>query len=444
MRAISISTSLEKTNLSVIRGTNHRKMEENIIELYPKNELHSVHAIGGALTQASGYVFKNMKQEDVRNVIHQYFDKDGANYKMVRIPIDSCDFSTHQYSAASTKASLEREEYDFSIDEEYIFPYLDLIEKEAGRKIPILLSPWSPQSYLKTNNSRLKGGSLKKECYQMWAHFVSNYAKEYLDRGYAVVAMTIQNEPNAVQTWDSCLYSAEEEREYLLSALKPELEKAGLADIKIFYWDHNKERLLSRARDFINEESRASISGIAFHGYCGDHFEALSEYRALYPEHEMIMSEFCMGVKDKDNNLKQLKVYSHEILNDLQRGANAFIDWNMILDAQGGPNHVGNYCMASFMTDENFVAKSNMAFEVMKEVGQAVEDGSSVIFHTKYDSTLDVLSVKNRDGNIHVIIGALPRSHKVNIRINECVFTLNIKSNSLTHIILEEGDYEQN
>lgn len=442
IKAYSINTALERNSLRVNKSEDHKKMEEEVIEIFPSIKKHRFYGFGGALTHASGYVLNNMKKKEALEIISNYYSPDKMDYKFVRVPLDSCDFSSKTFNAASSICDIENNNFSFEKDEEFIFPWLDSINKVAGTNIPIVLSPWSPPAFMKDNNSRLKGGSLKKEMYSYWAYYMARYALEYKTRGYNVWAMTIQNEPNAAQTWDSCMYSAKEERQFLTEHLSIELKKLGLEEIKVFFWDHNKERLIARSEEFFDGKDIPEVSGIAFHGYCGDHFKSLEIYKKKHPNHRIVMSEFCMGYKDRFDFKKQLYVYSHEYINDIKAGADTIIDWNLILDSNGGPNHVKNYCIAPVMVDKHFHANKNMTYGVMSALTQVVKDEDTILESSEFDSSLDFLSVKSKNGKIKCVIGCPDKKSEINIRINKNVFSFTIKENTISVLEIEVGDYE--
>ena len=83
----------------------------------------------------------------------------------------------------------------------------------ASKDIVVYASPWSPPAFMKTNNNMLQGGKLKKSYYPAWANYFTKFIKAYEKEGIPIWGLTIQNEPMAVQRWESCIYSAEEERE---------------------------------------------------------------------------------------------------------------------------------------------------------------------------------------------------------------------------------------
>ena len=119
----------------------------------------------------------------------------------VRIPIDSCDFSLAHYEADGEDSDENSEHFSFERLEKYILPLLDTAEKAYGGKLDILLSPWSPPVYMKTNGERNNGGKLKPEYRKRWAEYICRYIEEYRSRGYHVAFYTF---PKGGSTADRC------------------------------------------------------------------------------------------------------------------------------------------------------------------------------------------------------------------------------------------------
>lgn len=107
--------------------------------------------------------------------------------------------------------------------------------------------------------------------------------------------MSIQNEPAAVQTWDSCIWSGAEEGAFAAEYLAPALKGAGCGDVKILAWDHNKDILVRRAQETLSAAGAAeAVGGFAVHWYTGDHFEALRIVKERWPDKELWFSEGCV------------------------------------------------------------------------------------------------------------------------------------------------------
>lgn len=414
--------------------------ENQVINLYPQMRYQTMEGFGGALTDAAGSVFAKMSEEQQNTLLSKYFSPDEMNYVMVRMPIDSCDFSTHMYAADDNPEDESFEEFDFKDVEQYMLPLLDRAEARRGKKLSIMLSPWTPPAYMKTNNARKHGGSLKKEYYGAWARYLCRYIKEYRDRGYEVKRLSIQNEPKAVQLWDSCVYTPEEEKIFIRDYLYPELERNHFTPIEIFIWDHNKERAFERACQVIDETTDGMIAGVAFHWYSGDHFEALSLIREKFPDKKLILSESCLelskfGKEDQCVNAGRL---AHDMIGNLNHGMNGFYDWNILLDEEGGPNHTGNYCDAPFLFDagkkeleERYVLRYYWHF------AHFIRPGAVRIASTCYTSGLDVTAWENPDGSyILVLLNRSADEVPYVVRMDGELVKCTAKTHSLTTAVI--------
>ena len=394
--------------------------ENQVINLYPEITDQTFDGFGGAITEAAAYVYAQMDEKQRQMVMEQYFSPDKMNYQFVRIPIDSCDFSLGQYEASSRP---DLSDFSFARLEKYILPMLDDAQAAAGRKLPIFLSPWSPPAWMKTNGRRDQGGKLKEECYEAWAEYLCRYILEFQRRGYQVSAMSIQNEPKAVQRWDSCVFTAKEEKAFLTEALWPTLEKNGLTDIQIYIWDHNKERAWEWMRDIVDEKTEAMVAGIALHWYSGDHFDALDLCRHAFPGKKLLLSESCIEFYkfDKNDAVSAAHYLAHEVIGDLNHGLSAYCDWNLILDEKGGPNYVGNYCLAPVHYDTVAgQARPHLIGWYYAHFAKAIQPGSVRIASTSFSSQVEVTAWRRPDRSLAaVILNRSTDSQPVSLRLED-------------------------
>lgn len=382
------------------------EVERQVVNLYPELTYETFEGFGGAVTEASGYVYSLMTEKQKKQVIETYFAPENMNYKLVRTHLDSCDFCLGMYEAMSDPEDTELASFSFERTEKYILPMLEDIKAVVGDELKLMLTPWTPPAFMKTNKSRVGGGKLKPEYRGMWAEYLCRYIKEFKDRGYTVQRISLQNEQNAVQTWDSCLFTAEEEKVFLRDFMYPAMRENGMDDIEVFLWDHNKERLYERVRDAVDESTKDMIAGAAFHWYSGDHFESIDLVRENYPGLKLIQSESCLEYRwfDEKNIESRTNRLCHEIIGDLNHGMCAFYDWNLLLDEKGGPNHVENYCHASFLYDrasgELLPQRTQRQYY---HFSHNIVPGSVRIGFTKYTEQLDVAAYRTPEGKIVVI-----------------------------------------
>ena len=415
--------------------------ENQVVNLYPEVKFEKIEGFGGAVTDAAAYVYSLMNEAQKKQLMETYFSPERMKYGLVRIHMDSCDFSTEMYEAMSDEKDTELRSFSFSRTEKYILPMLQDAQKAAGKPLKIMLSPWSPPAFMKTNGQRTFGGSLKPEYRKLWADYICRYILEFEKRGFQVQRMSLQNEPKAVQTWDSCIYTAAEEKEFLRDFMYPALKEHGLEHVEIFIWDHNKERVYERINEIVDSTTRDMVAGIAFHWYSGDHFEALELVRNKFPDKKMIISESCIEYSKfaEEDVIHGALNLSHEIIGYLNHGMTAFYDRNLLLDEKCGPNHVGNFCHAPFLYDT--VQKKLMPQLIQQHFehfSHYIHTGAVRIGYSKYAEGIDVTAYENPNGEIiTVLLNKTGEILPVNIRIQGKLAEVLLYPESITTGILK-------
>lgn len=393
-----------------------------VVNIYPQITRGKVDGFGGAFTEASAYNYSRLSKEKQKEVIEGYFGEKGLRYNMGRIHINSCDFGLGNYTYVE-EGDDALSTFSIEHDKELIIPFIKDAMNAGRSEIAFLASPWSPPPFMKTNGEMNNGGSLKKEYYQAWAEYFAKYIKAYEAEGIKIGSVTVQNEPEATQTWDSCIYTAEEEREFVRNHLGPVFEREGLSHIRIFIWDHNKEALYDRVSvTLADEKTREYVSGIAVHWYTGDHFEAISLVKEEYPDKEVYFTEGCVEYSrfaDSDE-VQKAEMYAHDILGNLNAGISGSLDWNLLLDELGGPNHVGNFCAAPMMcnTREDTLEK-RLPYYYIGHFSRYIKAGAKKMASTKYTDRLEVTAFLNPDGErVIVMLNKTDTAVKVFLREN--------------------------
>lgn len=393
--------------------------EARLMWLYPDRTYQTVTGFGGAATEAAAYVFFSLPESAREEFLDKYFGPEGLGYTHLRVSIDSCDFSLSQYEAMSDPEDRALASFSMARDEKYVLPFLRILQERSGKPLRLLFSPWSPPAFMKTNHDRLLGGKLRKECYAFWADYVSRYIREYEERGFTVDMMTVQNEPRATQVWDSCLYTAQEEAELLRDHLYPTLKRNAQDHVKLLVWDHNKDRAYERVDAIMRENVDGMVSGAACHWYSGDHFENLAMIREKYPDLLLCLSEFCVGRAYFPERFEQHKAeqYLHELIGDLNAGLNMFFDWNLLLDEEGGPNHVENFTGAPAVKEGDHLVW-RMTYDALAHVTRYVRPGAVRIALSRYCGDVEACAFRNVDGSYAVVM--------LNMTERACPFALRL------------------
>lgn len=379
----------------------------HLVNVYPDLKGHAVQGFGGAFTEASTYNYSQLGENSRKAIIEGYFGEEGLRYNLARTHIHSCDFALGNYTYIEEGDSA-LDSFDISHDRENMIPMIKEAVHKSSSEIHFLASPWSPPAFMKTNGDMNNGGSLKKEYYDVWAKYIVRYIEEYEKEGIRINYLTVQNEPMAVQTWDSCIYTPEEESEFVRNHLVPALAEASLHDVMIFVWDHNKDEVYDRAKGvFEAQETRDEVAGIAVHWYTGDHFEALEAVKKRFPEKALFFTEGCVEYSRfaDSSEVAKAEMYAHDMLGNLKAGVEAFFDWNLLLDDKGGPNHVGNFCAAPMMCnpDEDTVEK-RLAYHYIGHFSRYIKRGARKIETTRYTDKIETVGFINPDGERVIVL----------------------------------------
>ena len=381
--------------------------EWNVINIYPQLKISSWDGLGGAITEASGINYFKMSTANRQKFLEYYYSSTGLNYNLGRISIGSNDFCETSYEYC-LKADLS----DFNIyhDQEKIIPFLkDIL---AYKKITIMASPWSPPKVFKTNGSLENGGHLLPEKYPDYCKYLLMFLKAYEAENIPIAYLTIQNEPYATQRWESCLYSLDEQHLFTKKYLLPMLKK-NKVNTKVFLWDHNKNNLYNVVKK-LNIKDKM-IAGVAFHNYAGMHFKNLELVHKDYPTYKLWCTEACQGFSEYDEKSwrRDAELYMLEMLGNINNGMTGYIDWNILLDSKGGPNHSENYCKSPIMLNANNEPILTPIYYYLKHLGSLITPGSDIITVDvcrpdlfvcafKQDTTLTIIALNINDYPIEI------------------------------------------
>ena len=385
---------------------------EPCIFLDVNSKFQTFMGIGAALTDAAAESFAKLPEAQQQEFLTAYFDQEkGIGYTLARTNIHSCDFSSGSYVYV---ADNDKELKTFSVDHDKQFriPFIKRAIAAAGGKLPLYVSPWSPPAWMKDNNDLLHGGSLKPGFAQSWANYYIKFIKAYEALGIPVWGLSVQNEPMARQRWESCIYTAEQERDFIKNYLGPTLAKQGLGSKKLIAWDHNRDLLFQRASTILHDAAAAKyVWGIGFHWYetwTGSpmQFDNVKLVAQAFPDKNLIFTEGCKEKFSMDsiNNWSLGERYGNSMINDFNNGTVAWTDWNILLDENGGPNHVGNFCFAPVHADtKNGKLLYTNAYYYLGHFSKFIRPGAKRIGCASSRGALQATAFLNTDGSTVVV-----------------------------------------
>lgn len=437
------STNLRLSNTGQLTFSELKQPKETQICVFvnPDKTFQTFLGIGGAITDASAEVFAKLSKKNQQEVLDAYYSKDkGIGYSLLRTNIHSCDFSSGSYTYIE-EGDKDLKTFNIEHDRKFRIPMIKKAIATAGGKLTMYASPWSPPAFMKSNKNMLNGGTLLAEYYNPWALYYTKFIKAYEKEGIPIWGISIENEPMATQKWESCIYTAEEERDFLKNHLGPVMEKEGLGDKKIIVWDHNRDLINQRANTIFSDPEASKYAwGIGFHWYetwAGGEpmFENVAKVQEAFPSKNILFTEGCNERFDasKYQLWKNGERYGRSMINDFNNGTVGWTDWNILLDENGGPNHVGNFCFAPVHADLKtgeliYTPSYYFIGHFSKFIGKNAKRISSVASRSQLITT----SFLNKDGKVVTVV-----MNQTNKRIvyNLCIGTSATEVTILPHAI---------
>lgn len=377
-----------------------------VIKIDTNKRFQRILGFGGAFTEAASYTLSRMSEEKQKEIIDSYFSERGLGYSMGRLHMHSCDFALSNYTYVEDEDK-ELKSFNIAREEKWVLPFLEAAKRCRGEELLLLASPWSPPAWMKSNKDMNNGGKLLPEYKETWAKYYVKYIKAMRKKGINIWGITVQNEPAAVQCWDSCIYSAEEEKEFVKDYLGPIFEKEGLSNIKIYIWDHNRDILVERAKGVLEDSEAAKyIYGVANHWYVSEAFENLSKVHEMYPDKHILFSEGCQEGGVHLGSWDTGERYGRNMIGDFNNWQEGWLDWNLILDEMGGPNHVGNYCDAAIIADTRTQELHyNSSYYYLGQFSKYVKPGAERIETCLQGNTsVKFVGFLNKDGSVVIIL----------------------------------------
>jgi len=386
----------------IIKDNNSKS--NNIIEITNK-EITKFYGFGSAITESSGYNYQKLSNKNKKNFIDDYYSKKGLNFNYGRISIGSNDFSLNSFLYTKNK---NLSDFNIKRDKEYVIPFLkDIL---SSKTISLIASPWSPPRVFKRLPILRWGIKLRKKYYQDYANYLIKFIDEYQKLNIKIDYITMQNEPNARQRWESCKFTLEEQKDFIYNHLLNKLDKT-----KLLLWDHNKDDLFNIVNELYKENNK--IAGVGFHYYTGSNFNELKKIHDKYPELLLINTEMCCSYTpyNEKNWLGSAEYYIKDIIGDMNSGVNAYLDWNILLDEFGGPTHSKNYVKSpSIRKDDNYI--KSPIYYYLYHISHFIDH--SIIIENKHNTNLKVVSFKNKNKLIIVVMNNNKEIIEYNLSFN--------------------------
>lgn len=437
LKVTVLETSAGGNKLTEITQFDVSEENASVVSLFPEKEYQTITGFGGAFTESSAYLLNKLSKENRQEVLEAYFSEKGANYTLTRTHMNSCDFSLTNYSYTPVEGDKELKHFSIQEDKDDLIPMIKDAMAISKDGFKLFASPWTAAPWMK-DNKKWVGGKLLPEYYDTWALFFSKYVDAYNAEGIDIWGFTVENEPHGNgDNWESMLFSPEEMTDFVQNHLGPKLEADGKGDLIILGYDQNREGIKEWVDVMYKDEASSKYyDGTAIHWYEStyDYFpEALQYAHEKAPNKYLIQTEACVDSevpKWKDDawywskeatdwgwdwapehqkhlHPKYVPVYRYarDIIGCLNNWVDGWVDWNMVLDTQGGPNWFKNWCVAPVIVDpEKDEVYYTPIYYTLAHFSKYIRPGAKRIDFTSTDDSLMVTAAKNPDNSIAVIV----------------------------------------
>ncbi len=373
------------------------------IMIDPDRTFQAVEGFGGAFTDAAADVFAQLPAASQERFLKACFDPvDGNGYTLCRTTIHSCDYAPEMYTYDDVAGDKALEHFSIEHDRKNRLPFIKRARAASGGRLRLYASPWSPPGWMKTNGEMKHGGKLKPEYRQTWADYFVKYVKAYAAEGVPIWGLTVQNEAMATQVWESCIFTAREERDFVRDYLGPALHAHGLADVKLMIWDHNRGLVYQRAEAAYEDPAASKyLWGTAFHWYVGDHYDNVRLVHDAFPDKALLFTEGSVrGTWESAFRLAK------NVILDLNNWAAGWTVWNLLLDPDGGPRHAGGLMGGTIVNADPRTGELtfNPPYYAFGHFSRFIKAGSRRIACTSSSDDFVATAFLNPDGKVAVVL----------------------------------------
>jgi glucosylceramidase len=425
MTRLDKSKLLEKQKQTLVFAKNNQNLPTIFVD--DSKAFQTMDGFGYTLTSGSASLINQLSNK--KQLLKELFGHDensiGVNY--LRVSVGASDLSDHTYSYSESK-DLSLKNFSLKEDKKYLIPLLKEIIK-INPKIKILASPWSPPTWMKTNNNFM-GGSLLPEYYPVYANYLVKYIKEMKKLGIVIDAITIQNEPLHPGNNPSLLMLPNEQANFIKNNLGPTFLKNGIKT-KIIIYDHNADRTDYSISILNNPAARKFIDGSAFHLY-GGNVETISEVHEAHPDKNLYFTEQWIGHPSNFGGDMAWHV-KNLIIGATRNWCKTVLEWNLAIDPQMNPHTEGGCtaCLGAITIDKDKIER-NAAYYIIGHASKFVPTNSkriasntvlnlqNVAFKTPEGKTV-LIVINDSDKSLEFLIGSKGKQAKETIEAGSVV-----------------------
>lgn len=444
------ATRAQDLTVSYLAFSQTDNMSPYTVKLNTSDTYQTIDGFGAAVTGATAYNLLKMSESDRQSFLKETFSTtEGYGMSYVRVSIGCSDFSLSEYTCCD-KQGIE----NFALTSEeknYVIPILKEI-LAINPSIKVIGSPWTAPKWMKVNDltnlqayDSWTGGHLNPAYYQDYATYFVKWIQAFENSGIDIYAITPQNEPLNTGNSASMYMGWQEERDFVKTALGPKFEAAGITT-KIYAFDHNydydniSDQKSYPTKIYADADAAKYFAGAAFHNYSGSKDE-LNVVHNANPDKELLFSESTAGDWNDGSNLQTRLVDDMQeiTLGPVNRWCRGSIVWNLMLDADRGPNRPGG-CTTGFgavdISSNYKTITRNSFYYIMAHMSVVAKPGAVRIGTSGYTTSgLTYSAFLNPDSTYGVALSN-SKSSDINVTLDDGThhFTVTVPANGIMSV----------
>ncbi len=390
---------------------------DGTININTSDRKQRMDGFGYGITGSASYNLMHMSAADRhRFLVKTFSPTEGYGASYIRVPIGCSDYSLSEYTCRDDRSKPFALTYE---ETEYIIPVVKEI-LEINPNVKVMGSPWTAPRWMKKSND-WTSAELSTSYYQEYADYFVSWIKAMQAEGIRIYAITQQNEPLNKGN-SASMYMPADQAAAFAKTLGPTLNNNGLADVKVYCYDHNYDHYEYPINVYNDQTARQYIDGAGFHNYGGS-ASNMSTVHNQYPDKELIFTEWTAGTwshgVDISETTSDVKSLVFDVVKNWGQGA---MVWNLMLDDDRGPYRPKGCCTGNGAVD---ISRSdyktivyNSFYYTMSLASSVIKPGANYIGTSDPTSGVEYVAFDNNDGTHSMVITNTNGSEK-KIRVND-------------------------
>lgn len=286
---------------------------------------------GGCFNELGWIALETLRAPDRARVLHDLFGPgEGCRFTLCRLPIGASDYAAEWYSHNEHDGDFDMRKFSIARDRRHLLPYIQAALR-IQPNLTLFATPWSPPTWMKFPRAYNSGTLIwRREYLAAYARYFVKFVQAYRREGFTIRQVHPQNEPVADQKFPSCLWTGAQLRDFIRDHLGPAFAKHKL-DCEIWLGTLNTDDYNGYPHTVLGDPgANRYVAGVGFQ-WAGK--GAIQRTHASWPGKRLMQTENECG--DGGNTWSYAEYVFGLLQHYLSNGANAYVYWNMVLEAGG-------------------------------------------------------------------------------------------------------------